>query len=125
MVRATDPKRYVVHHEKIEYYANKVYGHKKKEYQGEHTEFVRVPQEMRDWVANELPKTDRPKTLVVWGPSRTGKTSWARSHGSHSYLNNAWSVKEVDNAKDYIIFDDVDFEHFHSWQPFLGECFHL
>lgn len=120
-VRGTDPKSFVVHHEKIEYFANKFFTKPIEEFQAQYMDFVRVPKEMREWVANELPKQDRPKTLVVWGPSRTGKTSWARSLGSHCYLNNAWSVEQVDPSKDYIIFDDVSFEHFTSWQPFLGE----
>ena len=76
---------------------------------------------MRDWVATELPKSDRPKTLVVWGPSRTGKTNWARSLGRHTYLGFAWSLKEVDQSCDYIVIDDIDMSNFRLWQPFLGK----
>jgi hypothetical protein len=75
---------------------------------------------MRQWVEQELPKTDRPKTLVVWGPSRTGKTSWARSLGRHSYLGYAWSVKQVHEDNDYIVIDDIDMSNFKLWQPFIG-----
>jgi replication-associated recombination protein RarA len=34
---------------------------------------------MERWVATEFVKKDRPKTLVLWGPSKLGKTEWARA----------------------------------------------
>jgi hypothetical protein len=58
--------------------------------------------------------------LVVWGRSRTGKTSWARSLGSHCYLASAWNIDEIDEDKDYVIFDDINFETFMTWQAFFG-----
>jgi hypothetical protein len=58
---------------------------------------------------------------VVWGPSRTGKTSWARSLGEHCYLGCAWNVEELDEGKEYIIFDDIPFESFYNWQAFMGK----
>lgn len=80
---------------------------------------------MKDWVTTELPKTDRPKTLVIWGPSRTGKTSWARSLGNHTYLKYTWSVKQLRMGCQYVIMDDIDIANsFKLWQPFLGECYH-
>lgn len=93
----------------------------KQAYSPPYSEFLRVPQEMRDWVATELPRKERPKTLVVWGSSRTGKTSWARSLGHHTYLGFAWSVKELDQSCDYIVIDDIDLANFRLWQPFLGK----
>ena len=44
--------------------------------------------EMKQWVEEELPKRwNRPKTLILWGPSRTGKTEWARSLGKQEHSN--------------------------------------
>jgi hypothetical protein len=120
-VKVVDPKNYVLHYENLEYYVDKHFSPPKVEYSPPFSDFIRVPQEMRDWVANELPKNDRPKTLVLWGPSRTGKTSWARSLGRHTYLGYAWSVKELDHSCDYIIIDDIDLTNFRLWQPFLGK----
>lgn len=120
-LKASDPKNYVLHYEHLEYFADKHYTPPKSVYSPPYSEFIRVPQEMRNWVDTELPKADRPKTLVVWGPSRTGKTSWARSLGHHTYLGFAWAIKEVDRSCDYIVIDDIDMTNFRLWQPFLGK----
>ena len=61
-----------------------------------------------------------PKTLVVWGPSRTGKTAWARSLGHHSYMNSTWNQDAIDEGCKYIIFDDIPFDTFRTWKGFLG-----
>ncbi|KAH9952327.1 hypothetical protein BGW80DRAFT_1196763 [Lactifluus volemus] len=119
-VRAADPKVYITCYDKLEYYSEKHYAPPIPVFTPKFTEFVRVPQEMQDWLRTEFTKTDHPKTLVVWGPSRTGKTSWARSLGEHSYLGSAWNVEEVIEDKEYIIFDDIPFEMFMNWQAFLG-----
>jgi hypothetical protein len=138
IVHAADPRSYVIMHEKLEYFTNKKYAPPIPPFTPKFQEFLRVPQEMKDWVTTELIKVHiilfiiillltyyfqevRPKTLVVWGPSRTGKTSWARSLGPHSYLNSAWNMEDLDQDKDYIIFNDVDFESFRTWQAFLGK----
>jgi len=47
-------------------------------------DFQLVPRAMQDWVkayldTEECP--DRPKTLVIWGSTRLGKTAWSRSLG--------------------------------------------
>jgi hypothetical protein len=120
-VKSSDPMNYVLRHEQVEYYATKHYAPQKAPYTPQFTEFRRVPQEMTDWVKTEFLKKDRPKTLVVWGPSRTGKTCWARSLGNHSYLGYAWSIKEVHQDSDYIVIDDVEMTKFNLWQPFLGK----
>lgn len=120
-VKQVDPKNYVLHHKDLEYFADKHYAKPQEVYSPSHTDFIRVPQQMKDWVLQEMPNKDRPKTLVVWGPSRTGKTNWARSLGNHSYLGYTWNVKKVNEASDYIVIDDVDMTNFSHWQPFLGK----
>ena len=46
--------------------------------------FPGVTAEMQRWVDEVLrgPRGDRPKALILWGPTRTGKTQWARSLGA-------------------------------------------
>ena len=58
---------------------------------------------------------------MVWGPSRTGKTAWARSLGTHTYMNTYWAQDELDEGAQYIIFDDIPFETFRSYKAFLGK----
>jgi len=113
-----------VWNENITKYADKTWPTPKEDFTPEYTEFFRVPQEMKDWVNTELPKKNRPKCLVIWGPSRTGKSSWARSLGHHTYLNNSWDITQIDETSDYIVVGDMPFSnphHFKNWQPFIGE----
>jgi len=54
--READPRSYVCMYKKLEYYADKHYTPPVAPFTPEHTEFVRVPEEMRKWVVEELPK---------------------------------------------------------------------
>lgn len=78
-IREGDPRTFVIYHEKVMAYAGKVFTPPQEVYTPPFTNFNHVPWELQDWVAEELPKRDRPKTLILWGPSRTAKTSWAQS----------------------------------------------
>ena len=51
-------------------------------YKPRYTNF-RVPVPLANYLEIEFQKNDRPKTLVLVGPSRIGKTAWARSLGHH------------------------------------------
>lgn len=66
---------------------------------------------------------DRPLSLVIIGPSRIGKTAWARSLGPHMYFNTYINLDRWnDNAK-YIILDDFTIEvdkYLPSWKCFFG-----
>lgn len=89
------------------------------------TEFVRVPAEMTDWVTNEMTKPVRPKALVVWGPTRTGKTQWARSLGQHTYMSTLFNADDIDTECEYAIFDDIPIEFMkNSYKAWFGKCLH-
>ena len=56
---------------------------------------------------------DKTKTLVLWGPTNTGKTSLAKA-----LLPNALFIRHIDALKEYktgqytgLIFDDMSFKH--------------
>lgn len=64
----------------------------------------------------------RKTSLVLWGPSRTGKTTWVRSLGPHLYFCGLYSYKEAIKAATatYAIFDDIQggikfFPAFKNW----------
>ena len=38
-------------------------------------------------------------------------------------MNTYWNVDKVDTRKDYIVFDDMDFNHFICWQAFFSKSF--
>lgn len=65
----------------------------------------------------------RPKSLILVGGSRTGKTTWARSLGHHMYFNSMLNLDDWDESAEYIILDDfsTDFTKFlPTWKCFFG-----
>ena len=54
--READPRLYICMYEKLEYYVDKHYTPPVLPFTLEHTEFIWVPEEMRKWVVEELPK---------------------------------------------------------------------
>lgn len=65
----------------------------------------------------------RPRSLVLIGPSRSGKTEWARSLGRHMYFNNLLNLDDWDDTVDYIILDDFSSDitkYLPSWKCFFG-----
>jgi len=65
---------------------------------------------------------ERRKSLILWGPSRMGKTIWARSLGKHAYFGGLFSLDESLEGVQYAVFDDLQggFEFFHSYKFWLG-----
>lgn len=67
-----------------------------------------------------LPRPERPKSLILNGVSRLGKTQWARSLGEHIYIANMWDLSALDGlpgtfwTNGYIIFDDIDWDSIKS-----------
>jgi len=81
-----------------------------------------LPMEVQDWVDKYVgvDSLSRPKSLVLWGPTRLGKTEFARSIGAHWYINWDWDVSQVHNEVKYGVIDDMDIKKFGYWKPFLG-----
>lgn len=63
---------------------------------------------------------NRPKSLLLVGPTRIGKTIWARSLGIHIYWNGMTDLSTFRADAKYIIFDDVPFEFFPNRKQWLG-----
>ncbi|QCW23725.1 MAG: replication-associated protein [Gemycircularvirus mouti8] len=82
--------------------------------------------DLRDWADDNLRGgvEVRPKSLVLFGPTRTGKTVWARSLGRHLYFCGLYSYKEANKADEaqYAVFDDIQggIKFFPSFKNWLG-----
>lgn len=63
---------------------------------------------------------DRPKCLILVGPSRIGKTIWARSLGSHMYFNGLIDYAALDNGKKYVVLDDINIEYLPHYKSWIG-----
>ena len=49
----------------------------------------------------------RKKSLVLWGPTRMGKTLLARCFGKHSYFGGLFNLDQYDKTAEYAVFDDL------------------
>lgn len=49
----------------------------------------------------------RPKCLILWGPTKLGKTLLARSFGHHTYFNDLFNLDAYDETSKYAVFDDI------------------
>nr|AIT72386.1 replicase [Watermelon chlorotic stunt virus] len=88
--------------------------------------FTLVPPELVDWastnVCSSAARPWRPKSIVVEGESRTGKTMWARSLGPHNYLcgHLDLSPKIYSNDAWYNVIDGVDPHYLKHFKEFMG-----
>jgi hypothetical protein len=71
-----------------------------------------VPAELTNWLATEFRKTERARMLILVGPTKTAKTSWARRLGPHMYFRFMWSLDLWDDQAEFIIFDDIAWTDF-------------
>nr|QIK02123.1 putative C1:C2-like protein [Mulberry mosaic dwarf associated virus] len=55
-------------------------------------------------------KPDRPISLYICGPTRSGKTQWARSLGRHNYFTGSLSFLDYDDFALYNVIDDIEYE---------------
>lgn len=62
---------------------------------------------VRRWNLGEKME-QRPKGLIIIGPSRTGKTSLISLLGDFSYFKNIWSVDNWESLAAFTVMDDMD-----------------
>lgn len=59
------------------------------------------------------PGVERPLSLILIGPSRLGKTEWARSIGRHLYFNGQFDLGQISGDLSdvrYAVFDDFPWD---------------
>lgn len=121
LAKAKDPKNFVLNHEKLEYFAAKHYAVKRTTYVSPYANFI-VPSDVQGWVQDHyLSQQRRKKSLFLIGPSKLGKTEWARSLGRHMYFNGATNFKDDwDDDAEYLVFDDIDWNFIPQKKGFFG-----
>lgn len=120
MARAMEisPRDYYLNLERLEYAANARFQSVVPAYTSQFT-FSSVPHVVQQWLdqLNEV----RPKSLILWGPTRTGKTALARSLGEHMYFNGLFNIDIWNGNAKYAIFDDIfDWSKFSQYKQWLG-----
>ncbi|AAC98083.1 RepB, partial [Sugarcane streak Egypt virus - [Ben]] len=62
----------------------------------------------------------RKQSLYILGPTRTGKSTWARSLGRHNYWQNNVDWSSYDEEAVYNIIDDIPFKFCPCWKQLVG-----
>lgn len=116
-VQNISPRDFVLANERVLSFAKRRYS-ETPEYIPRFTEFTPTTN-MQRWELQRLDK-DRPKSLFIKGPSRLGKTAYARSIGRHMYFNGMIDIELWDDKAEYAVFDDVQWEYFPQKKGFIG-----
>lgn len=109
---------FIIFNDRIEAFISKKFKPEVPEYTPEFTNF-NVPPELVEWTS-QLEVGTRPKSLILYGGSRLGKTEWARSLGKHMFFSNFFNLEQWDDDAKYAIFDDLVEYKFEFLRPFLG-----
>nr|AHM88370.1 replication associated protein [Maize streak Reunion virus]AHM88374.1 replication associated protein [Maize streak Reunion virus] len=67
-------------------------------------------------------RTSRPRSLYIVGPTRTGKTTWARSIDpvNHNYWQNGVDFLKYRKSAKYNVLDDIPFKFCPCWKQLVG-----
>ncbi|KAF9052160.1 hypothetical protein BJ165DRAFT_1452723 [Panaeolus papilionaceus] len=69
---------------------------------------INLPQALVDWRNNEFTKIDRPKSLILVGPSRLGKSQWARSLDEGvAYMETGFDLSLLHADTSYLVVSDI------------------
>lgn len=111
-------------------FAESIFTAPKQQYQSRFKSFANVPPELQQWYINNVVGPFnlgfRPQSLILVGPSRLGKTEWARSLAPHVYFNQTVDFKEwlavfKSASYQYVIFDDFSYDTFkYSYKTWFG-----
>ncbi|AQT01552.1 Rep [Sida golden yellow spot virus] len=91
--------------------------------------FNAVPEEMQEWAdeyfgVDRAARPERPVSIIIEGDSRTGKTMWARSLGSHNYLSGHldFNSRVYSNEAEYNVMDDITPQYLKlkHWKELIG-----
>lgn len=119
LIREIAPRDWYNNRERIEYALNQDFKVQIPQFTPRYTEF-NICAAMQGWVDQRL-IGDRPKSLILYGDTRCGKTQWARSLGRHMYFNSMFNLSDWDPDAEYAIFDDWDdWSVFFQYKCFLG-----
>ncbi|XP_028067818.1 uncharacterized protein LOC114270484 [Camellia sinensis] len=125
LVRNGDPKCFWLNYDKLSSNYDRISFNPPLPYVHPFTDTVWVvPTAIQQWVADnirdEAQRPHRPKSIIIEGPSRIGKTCWARSLGPHDYYSGHIDLRDHKNDAFYNIIDDVAPQYLKHWREFIG-----
>lgn len=119
LLRQNQPRDFLLNYDRLQQTATELFRPPVPTYTTPEGFQFHTPHDLQVYLDTEFIKTDRPKTLVLVGPSRMGKTVWARSLGSHNYMNSLFSLDEFNESLNYLILDDIDFDYIPGRKAFF------
>ncbi|THG14112.1 hypothetical protein TEA_028748 [Camellia sinensis var. sinensis] len=125
LVRNGDPKCFWLNYDKLSSNYDKISFTPPLPYVHQFTDTVWiVPTTIHQWVAEnikeEAQRSHRPKSIIIEGSSRIGKTCWVRSLGPHNYYSGHIDLRDHNDDAFYNIIDDVAPQYLKHWREFIG-----
>ncbi|AIW42777.1 replication-associated protein [Chickpea yellow dwarf virus] len=126
MIKQEFPHEWATKLHWLEYSASKLFPDIEPPYQSPFPdEFLHCHEEITEWLNRDLYVEPeqlqlRRRSLYICGPSRTGKTSWARSLGRHNYFNGGVDFTTYDVNATYNVIDDIPFKFCPNWKQLVG-----
>lgn len=119
-IKTNFPKEYVLNYSNIQKCLGETYRTRIEEYTPRYTTFIDLPHELQTY---EPATGDRPKTIVLLGAAKLGKTEWARCHGKHIYSRGTVIYDDFLNQREgatYCVIDDLWSWEFTYLKDFIG-----
>lgn len=111
-IREISPRDWVLSYDRVQHYLDTAFPQQRETYTSDYSfDAAVIPAGIRRWL-DQRHESARPLSLLIIGPSRTGKTELARSFGHHIYWNGYFDLRQYDNSAEYAIFDDIPWERF-------------
>nr|AIG55100.1 replication-associated protein [Dioscorea persimilis] len=146
LIRERDPRAFTLQYHNLQANYDRIFTKPPEKYisNWNYSTFVITPV-MNDWINHNfqindaarpngdniiVPKVglDRPTSLILEGPSRIGKTAWARSLGPHSYISGHldFNPKVFNNDVFYNVIDDIEpnYLRMKHWKHLIGSQRH-
>ncbi|ADM64623.2 replication initiator protein [Spinach severe curly top virus] len=131
IIKAGDPKTFVIQHHNVLANLERIFKKPQETWTPPFplSSFNNVPDEMQEWADNYFgqpieSRPIRPKSLIIEGDSRTGKTCWARSLGKHNYLSGHldFNPRVYSNEVEYNVIDDIapSYLKLKHWKELIG-----
>nr|AIY33294.1 replication-associated protein [Sugarcane streak virus] len=126
MIQKALPYEWATKLQYFEYSANKLFPDIQEIYTSpfpQSTPTLHDPTAINTWLQNNLyqvSNSNRKLSLYILGPTRTGKSSWARSLGRHNYWQNNVDWSSYDEDAEYNIIDDIPFKYCPCWKQLIG-----
>ncbi|XP_027067721.2 uncharacterized protein [Coffea arabica] len=126
IIKRGDPRSFIIHYNKLSSNLDRIFQKPPEPYVARFQQFECVPSFLTHWADTNVTgpgnRPHRPMSIIIKGPSRTGKTCWARSLNSQAHNYYAGHIDLAHHSDDawYNVINDVNPQFLKHWKEFLG-----